>query len=148
MLRKLGLAAAVSVMATMPAWAQSDNCGDEPIAPAIATAAEIGQKAPADAQTAKHGAFLDVRAYQVSLKSYRDCLDSATSAAKRKLQDAQSSAKPDQDTIKKLQGQIDAIQHAFDRSVDSEERVVNDFHALATAYCSRSDVDRASCPKA
>ncbi|MGB8363177.1 MAG: hypothetical protein ACLQUZ_11125 [Rhizomicrobium sp.] len=147
MLKKLGLAAAISIMATMPAWAQSDSCGDEPIAPAIPTAAEIGLKPPADALKAKHGAFLDIRAYQGSLKGYRDCLDSAKDTTTRKLQDAQTASKPDQDKIKSLQAQIDAINHAYDHSVDSEERVANDFHALSTAYCSRSDVDKATCPK-
>ena len=65
----------------------------------------------------------------------------------RDMQDAQSASKPDKDKIAKLKGQIDATQHAYDQSVDSEERIVNDFHALSTAYCARSDVDRASCPK-
>jgi hypothetical protein len=28
-----------------------------------------------------------------------------------------------------------------------EETVVNEFHAVQAAYCARSDVDKASCPK-
>jgi hypothetical protein len=147
MLGKIGLALAISVLATMPAWAQSDLCGDEPIAPAIPTAAEIGQKTALEAQKAKHAAFMDIKAYQGSLKGYRDCLDSAKAKTARDMQDAQSASKPDKDKIAKLKGQIDATQHAYDQSVDSEERIVNDFHALSTAYCARSDVDRASCPK-
>lgn len=147
MLSKIGLAAVISIMATMPAWAQMDACGDEPIPPALPTAAEIGQKAPLDAQKAKHGAFEDIRAWQGSLKGYRDCLDSSKAAATRALQDAQSAAKPDQDKIKKLQAQIDAANHAYDHTTDTEERLVNDFNALSTAYCTRSDVDKTTCPK-
>ena len=36
------------------------------------------------------------------------------------------------------------------RSIDSvnmEETVVNEFHAIQAAYCARSDVDKSSCPK-
>jgi len=147
MLKKLGLAAAFSVLVCAPAWAQTDMCGDEPIAPAMPSAAEIGQKSPADALKAKHGAFEDIKAWQSSLKGYRDCLTSAVDTHKRELHDAQQATKPDQDKLARIQGQIDAANHAYDRSTDSEERVVNEFHAVSAAYCSRIDVDKTSCPK-
>jgi hypothetical protein len=147
MLSKLGLAAAISIMATMPAWAQSNACGDEPIPPAIPSAADIGQKTPADALKAKHGAFEDIKAWQGSLKGYRDCLNSTVDTKTREKQSAMAATKPDQDKIKGIQGEIDATNHAYDHSTDTEEKVVNDFHALSTAYCSRSDVDKTSCPK-
>jgi hypothetical protein len=147
MLSKLGLAAAISVMAIMPAWAQTDSCGDEPIPPAIPTAADIGQKTPEDALAAKHGAFEDIKAWQGSLKSYRDCLNSTVDTKTREKQSAAQATKPDQDKIAKIQGEIDAVNHAYDHSTDTEEKVVNDFHALSTAFCARDDVDRATCPK-
>jgi hypothetical protein len=147
MLKYWGLAAVISVMATAPAWAQSNSCGDEPIAPAIPSAAEIGQKNPADALNMKHQAFLDIKSWQASLKDYRSCLDAAVDTDKRQLQDAQTASKPDTDKIKKLKDAIESDNKAYDRSTDTEERVANDFHALSTAFCSRADTDKTSCPK-
>jgi hypothetical protein len=146
MLKQLGLAAMLSMMAA-PAFADPGACGDEPIPPAIPSAADIGQRPPVDAQRAKHQAFGDIRTWQASLKDYRSCLDSDQSSAKRQLQDAQSQTKPDTDKIKKLQAELLADAKAYDHSTDTEEKTVNDFHALSVAYCSRSDTDKASCPK-
>ncbi len=146
MLKHWGLALTIAVLATAPAWAEN-TCGFEPIAPAIPSAAEIGQKSPADAMKAKHNAFEDIKTWQASLKDYRGCLDSDSAQSKRQLQDAQSQSKPDQDKIKRLQDQIAADGKAYDRSTDTEEKIVNDFHALSTAYCARQDTDKTSCPK-
>ena len=146
MLKKLGLAVAFSVAAAAPAWAES-ACGDAPIPPAIPTAAEIGQKSPIEAQKAKHQAFEDIKAWQASLKDYRGCLDSDQNGIKRQRQDAATQSKPDQDKIKKLDGEIAADDKAYTRSTNTEERVVNDFHALSVAFCARPDTDKASCPK-
>lgn len=147
MLKKMALVAAFSLMATAPAWAQLDSCGDEPIPPALPSASDIMQKLPLDAQKAKHQAFEDVRSWQGALKGYRDCLTSAIDTATRQKQEAMGAQKPDQDKIKNLQSEIDAANHDYDKSTDTEEGVVNDFHALSTAYCSRTDVDKATCPK-
>jgi hypothetical protein len=147
MIKTWGLAAAFSLMVAAPAWAQSDTCGDEPIPPALPTAAEIGQKTPADAQKAKHGAFEDIRAWQGQLKGYRDCLDAAIAEDKLKKQKAVTATKPDADAIARIQADMDATNKAYDHTTDTEERIVNDFHAVSTAYCARTDVDRATCPK-
>jgi hypothetical protein len=147
MLKYLGLAAAISMMATAPALADPGACGDEPIPPAIPSVADIGQRPPVDAQKAKHQAFEDIKAWQTALKDYRDCLDSDTTTTKRQLQDAQSQSKPDKDKITKLQGEITADAGVYDRTTNTEEKIVNDFHALSTAYCARPDTDKASCPK-
>jgi len=147
MLKHWGLAAAISIMAAAPAWAQSTPCGDEPIPPAVPSAAEMGLKNPGDALKAKHQAFLDIKAWQAALKDYRDCLDADEGKNKREKHDAMTQSKPDQDKIKRLQGQIDANEHAYAVTKDTEERVVNDFHALTVAFCSRTDVDKTSCPK-
>jgi septal ring factor EnvC (AmiA/AmiB activator) len=145
MLKSMSLAAALSLMAAMPAFAES-ACGDEPIAPAIPTAAEIGQKAPADAAKAKHQAFEDIKSWQQSANDYRNCLDADANQLKRQLASQQSQTKPDQDRIKDLQTRI-ATDERLSNSRDTEERLVNAFHALTTAYCSRSDTDKSSCPK-
>lgn len=147
MLKKLGLAAVLSVMATAPAWAEL-SCGGEPIPPAIPSVAELGQMAPAAALKAKHQAFLDVTTWQKGgLKDYRSCLDADENQVKRDRANAASQSKPDQDRIKQYDGQIAADEKASQRSTDTEEHVVNDFKALSTAFCDRADVDKSSCPK-
>jgi hypothetical protein len=147
MLKNLGLAAVISVMAAAPAWA--DNmCNGEPTPPAIPSAAEIGQMAPAAAQKAKHQAFVDLTTWQKNdLKDYRNCLDADESSVKRDKQNAMTQTKPDQDKIKRLDGQIADDEKANSHSIDTEERLVNDWNALSTAYCARGDVDKSSCPK-
>lgn len=147
MLKKLSLAAAMSFAMAAPAFADSE-CGDEPIPPAIPSAAEIGQMAPAAALKAKHQSFVDLTTWQkTALKDYRDCLDADENKTKRDRMDAASQSKPDQDRLKRLDGQIAGDEQASSHSVDTEERLVNDWHALSTAFCSRADVDKASCPK-
>ena len=69
MLKKLGLAAVISVVAAAPAWAQS-SCGGEPIPPAIPSVAELGQMPPAAAAKAKHQAFVDVTTWQKSTSAW------------------------------------------------------------------------------
>jgi hypothetical protein len=147
MWKNLGLAAVISVMAAAPAWAEN-ACGGEPIPPEIASAAEMGQKSPADALKTKHQAFADITTWQKSgLKDYRACLDADEATEKRDRVTVSSQSKPDQDRIKKIDEQIAADEKATSHSIDTEEHLVNDFHALSTAYCSRTDVDKSSCPK-
>jgi hypothetical protein len=146
MLKTLGLAAAV-VIAAAPAWAQG-MCGDEPIPPDVPSAAQIGQMDPAAALKAKHQAFVDVTTWQKSaLKDYRDCLDADENQNKRDRQNAATQSKPDQDRVKGFDQKIQADETANTHSTDTEERVVNSFHALSTAFCARADVDKSSCPK-
>ena len=146
MLKKLALAAVISVAAA-PAWAQS-SCGGEPIPPAIPSVAELGQMPPAAALKAKHQAFVDVTTWQKGgLKDYRSCLEADESQVKRDRANAASISKPDQDKLKRLDGQIADDEKANQRSADTEEHVVNDFKALSTAFCDRTDVDKTSCPK-
>lgn len=122
-------------------------CGDPPIAPAIPSAADIRDKSAADAAAARHGAFMDIKRWQGSLKSYRECLNATVDSDKRLLGEAQRADKPDKNKITKLQQEITNSGHAWDTSVDDEERVVNEFHAVQVAYCTRTDVDRSACPK-
>jgi len=147
MLKKLGLAAVLTVMATAPAWAES-NCGGDPIPPDVTSVAAMGQMSPADALKAKHQAFIDVTTWQkTALKDYRNCLDADENQAKRDRANVASQSKPDQDHLKRIDNQIADDEKANTRSNDTEERVVNDFHALSTAFCARPDVDKSTCPK-
>jgi hypothetical protein len=145
MLARIGLVLAFVFAAATPVFAQSQGCGSLPFEPALPTPAEIGQKTPADAHTALHDAFTDVKNWQADLKTYRGCQDGQETAAKRDL--AQADPNKDKDKITKLKDQIAQIDHAYDASVDSEEKVVNEFHAAQAAYCMRTDVDRSVCPK-
>ncbi|HEX4156886.1 MAG TPA: hypothetical protein VHY79_00285 [Rhizomicrobium sp.] len=147
MLAKLTVTAAV-LIAWATAAAAQDMCGDLPIGPVIPSAADIMKKSPADAVAAQHGAFLDVKRWQGALKSYRDCLNATVSTDKRELGEAQRGGdKTDTKKADKLTSELANLGHAWDASVDEEERVVNQFHALQVAYCGRGDADRASCPK-
>ena len=104
-------------------------------------------KAPAEAAAARHSAFADVRRWQGSLKSYRDCLNATVKNAKRDAEENARSGKPDKDKLAQSNEAIAAVNHAYDASVDQEEHVVNEFHAAQVAYCMRKDVDVSTCPK-
>lgn len=129
------------------AAAAQEMCGDAPIAPVLPSAADMRARAPAEAATARHNAFADVRRWQGSLKSYRDCLNATITMDKRDAQENARSDKPDKDKLAKWNEEIEAINHAYDASVDQEERIVNEFHAAQVAYCARKDVDVSTCPK-
>jgi len=146
MLKSFGAGVFVLLVSGSAALADS-MCGDPPIPPSIPTVAEMRAKAPADAEAAKHSAFEDIRRWQGELKSYRDCLNATVDTDRRKVFESQRADKPDKDKIARLQAEIDYSNHAYDRSVDDEERTVNMFNAASVAYCQRTDVDRASCPK-
>jgi hypothetical protein len=137
------LVLALAGMVATPGLAQS--CGSAPIAPAFPTAAEIKQKSPADAAAAKHDAFVEVKNWQADLKTYRDCVTNISNDRNR--QAAGLDPKKDADKIKQLQSEAKAATHQYDATVDMEEKVVNEFHAIQAAFCGRSDVDRSSCPK-
>lgn len=146
MLVKLGAAGVLLMALTCGAAAQS-MCGDPPIAPVIPSPAEMRDKPPADAEAARNAAFRDIKRWQGALKSYRDCLVATVNTDKRNIGEVARSDKPDQDKIARFQKEIGASNGAYDASVDEEERVVNQWNAAGTAYCLRSGVDHASCPK-
>lgn len=146
MLKFWGLAMTISVLAAGPAWAEN-SCGAPPIPPAIPTAAEIGQKPPVEAQKIKHQAFQDIQGWKEGLKDYLACMNSDLNSTKHDLAEAKGASKPDQDKIKRLQASLDANTQAYNSSVDNDERTVNNWNALSTAYCARTDTDKTSCPK-
>jgi hypothetical protein len=129
----------------MATGAAAESCGSAPIAPALATAADINGKSPADAAAAKHDAFVEIRNWQTQLKDYRACLVNVSNEARRQISGLDASK--DKDKIAGLQQDATRATHAYDATVDMEERVVNEFHAVQAAYCSRKDVDKSSCPK-
>jgi hypothetical protein len=143
MFARLGIFTAVCMAAATPALAQS--CAGEPIAPAFASTADIQRQTPAQAAASKHDAFVEIKNWQRDLKSYRDCLTGISNGDRRQLTGLDPAK--DADKIAQMQQEAKAATHEFDRTVDMEERVVNEFHALQAAYCARTDVDRSSCPK-
>lgn len=146
MLKALSVGAALFILSASGALGQ-EMCGEEPIGPQIPKPADIARMAPAAADTAKHSAFNDIRQWQAQLKSYRDCLDATVDSDKRKIGEARRSDKPDNDKIDKLNQEIANTNHDYDQSTNDEELVVNSWNALSVAYCSRTDVDKSTCPK-
>ncbi|MGH6889993.1 MAG: hypothetical protein ACREHF_12500 [Rhizomicrobium sp.] len=146
MLVKFGAAGALLIALTCSAAAQG-MCGDPPIAPMIPSPADMRNKPAADAEAARNAAFQDIRRWQGALKSYRACLVATVDTDKRNIGEVARSDKPDKDKIASLQKEITASNAAYDSSVDDEERVVNQWNAAGTAYCLRSGVDHATCPK-
>ncbi|HEX9159219.1 MAG TPA: hypothetical protein VF835_03245 [Rhizomicrobium sp.] len=143
---KLCLAIALLTGSVGVAAAQ-EMCGDPPIAPVIPSASDMRTRTPADAASARHNAFADVRRWQGALKSYRDCLNATGAMDRRAAEENARSDKPDKDKIAKWKDEIAATSHDYDVSVDQEERVVNEFHAAQVAYCTRKDVDVSTCPR-
>lgn len=128
MFKSVCLVGAVVFLAS-PALADS-ACGPTPIAPAIPTAASIAGKTGDDASKIKHEAFVQVKAYQGTLKPYRDCLMKQSADTKATIDTAK-----DDSAKKAIQAKMDDMQKAYDKSVDDETQVVNDFVALQTAVC-------------
>lgn len=135
------------LLASGGAAAAQSMCGEPPIAPLIPTAADMRQKSAADSASARHNAFADVKRWQGSLKSYRDCLNATIATDKRDLYEDARATKPDKDKMAAIQQEMKASNDAFDGSVNEEEKVVNEFHAAQVAYCTRTDVDVSTCPK-
>ena len=146
MLKRSGLAF-LMLLAFGGAAAAQSMCGEPPIAPVIPAASEMKQKPPADAASARHNAFADIKRWQGSLKSYRDCLNATITTDKRDLYEDARATKPDKDKMAGIQRETKASNDAFDASVNEEEKVVNEFHAVQVAYCTRTDVDVSTCPK-
>lgn len=133
----------LALISSAPAVAES--CGSAPIAPALPTVTEINQKSPADAANAKHDGFIEIRNWQNVLKTYRVCLTNVSADDKKQIADADP--KKDADKIKRLQDEAAAATHQYDATVDMEERVANEYHAIQAAFCARPDTDKETCPK-
>ncbi|HTQ13515.1 MAG TPA: hypothetical protein VMH86_06540 [Rhizomicrobium sp.] len=144
MSRKLLLAVPFVILLSSPAMAQ-ESCGSAPFAPAMPSAGDMKTKSVADAETALHDAFLDIRNWQGDLKTYRGCLTGEGDSAKAQMTGLDPVK--DQQKIAQLKDEKAAADKAFDSTVDQEEKVVNEYHAAQTAYCGRPDANRSKCPK-
>jgi len=143
MFGRLVFSIAVCAVAATPALAES--CAGEPVAPAFVSPADLQKQTPAQAEASKHDAFIEIKNWQRDLKSFRDCLTSLSNEDRRQLTGLDPSK--DADKIAGLQRDAKMATHEFDRTVDLEEKVVNEFHAIQAAFCARKDVDKSSCPK-
>lgn len=117
-------------------------CGTAPIGPAIPAASDLSGKTTDDAHNVVLSSLKSVKAYQASLSSFRECLVTQTSAAKTKA----GEAKEDKDK-KAAKETIDGLQAAYDKTVDAESQVANDYNTLHAAYCKMGD-GLVGCPKA
>jgi hypothetical protein len=140
MLTKFKLIAAAVLL--FPASAMAQTCGTAPARPDIPKQKSLSDKSTADIQTIQHQAFATVKDWQSSVKPYRDCLAGISTADKQKI-----AGSSDATQIAQWKAESKAADHAFDATVDTEELMVADFHAIQAAYCMRPDADASVCPK-
>jgi hypothetical protein len=133
MLKSVCLAGAAVLLLASPALADT-VCGTSPVGPAIPAPSAVSGKSAEDAAKIKHEAFVQVKDYQSRLKSFRDCLITQTNGMKTQIADAKDDA-----AKKPLQEKMDGMQKAYDKTVDDETQVVNDYVALQTAVCKIMD---------
>jgi hypothetical protein len=143
MFKSVCLIGAVLMIAS-PALAEQ-SCGSSPIAPAISGAAELSGKSIDDAHTVVLAALKNVKAYQGTLSSFRECLTTQANAQKAVVAEAKS--KGDKAKIDAAQQQMQIMQAAYDKTVDTETQVVTDYSGLHDAYCKLGDGLK-GCPKA
>lgn len=134
MLKRVCLVGALMTLTAVPALADM-SCGSAPIAPAVPGTSDIAGKTPEAAHQIALGALKNVKSYQGSLATFRQCLKTHTSSVEKALNDAK--AKGDKDKTADLQSQIDSLQSAWDKTVDTETQVVNDYMKLHNAYCQK-----------
>lgn len=141
MLRSALLIGAVLAF-TGPALA--DSCGSAPIPPEIPGVNTLGGKTTDDAHTFVVAAIKPVKTYQGQLSTYRECLQTQAAAQKQLAADAKSKgdkAKQDSSTA-----EMNALQAAYDKTIDEETRVVTEWQTLHNAYCKMGD-GLTGCPK-
>ena len=121
--------AGVLLLTAAPALAQS--CGSAPIAPAIPAPADVNGKTTDDAHKMVLDSMHVIKAYQGSLTTFRECLQTQTNQQKQAL----AAAASDKDKAAAAQQQIDGLQKQYDNTVDTETQVVTDWQKLHGAYC-------------
>ncbi len=141
---KLGLVLSLFLASTAPVLAQQ-SCGSVPFEPAMPSPADMKTKSVPDAETALHDAVSDIKNWQADLKTYRACLDAQGAQAKAGLTGLDKDK--DADKIKDLKEVKASSDHLYDKSVDREEAVVNEFHLAQASYCGRPDANKNKCPK-
>ena len=128
------------LMIASPALADT-SCGTAPIPPAIPGAADLSGKTTDDAHTAVLNALKSVKAYQATLSTFRECLQTQANTQKA----AAAAAKDDKEK-KAAQEQMQITQAAYDKTGDTETQVVTDYSNVHTAYCKMGD-GLAGCAK-
>ncbi len=146
MLKSCCFAAAMIAAASMPALAAND-CGSAPIAPAIPGASDLSGKTVEAGRAEVVETYRQVKAYQAALQPFRACLTAAANGDKASITDAQANpGKDSQSKIAALKQEMDDMQKAYDKTVDTETQVATDFNSLHTAQCTK-DTDPKICPK-
>lgn len=121
-------------MALTAAPALADlTCGSAPLAPAVPGSADLAGKTTDEAHQIALGALKSVKAYQGSLTTFRQCLKSQSDGYQAAVDAAK--AKGDKTEAAKVQQQLDDANKIFDKSIDTETQVVNDYMTLHNAYC-------------
>ena len=143
MLKSVCFAGVLIALSAMPALADL-TCGSAPLAPAIPGASELAGRTTDDAHQFVLTALKGVKGYQGTLASFRECLKTETNTVKASFQEAK--AKGDKDKAAQLQEQLDAMQSAWDKSVDTETQIVADYMKLHDAYC-KMGTGLAGCAK-
>jgi hypothetical protein len=143
MLKRICLAVAVLATAAMPALA-ADVCGSLPVAPAFPANSVLAAKPVDDARKDVLDAYHQVKTYQASLNSFRDCLLRLTKADQDAITEAK--LKNDDNKIASIKQGIADRQAIYDKTVDSEQQVATDFNTLHTGHCAR-DTDAKVCPQ-
>ncbi len=143
MLKHVCLTAAVMAVVAGPAFA-AGTCGTQPFAPEFKTASELNAMPVDAARKTVLDSYHNVKTYQASLKSYRDCLLQLTKTDEDDI--AAAKAKADQSTIDAINQRIAARQADYDKTIDAEQKVATDFNTLHTAHCTR-DTDAKICPQ-
>lgn len=129
MFKSVCLAGAAVLMLASPALAET-VCGTSPMGPEVPAPAAVSGKTAEQAAAIKHEAFVQVKDYQARLKPFRECLITQTNAMKATVADAK-----DDSAKKTAQAKMDDMQKAYDKTVDDETQVVNEYVALQTAVC-------------
>ena len=132
MLKSICFAGALLSLCAVPALAAMD-CGSAPIAPAIPGVNDIAGKTAEDAHQVALSALKSVKHYQGTLASFRECLKTQTGNAQAALKEAK--AKGEKDKVAEVQAQIDGMQSAWDKTVDTETKVVKEYMDLHDGYC-------------
>lgn len=147
MLKTVCMTVAIMAMAATPVFA-AEECGPTPIPPAFPSVSDLGKKPVEDARKDVFDSFHQIKNYQASLKTFRSCLERLTTADTAAIAEAKAKpdAKPDDPTVSAAQQRISTRQGIYDKTLDSEEKVVNEFNTMRLGHCNR-DTDVKVCPQ-
>ena len=121
-----------------------DICGTTPAGPSVPNESSV----PGATADAVHAVLIDrfhgIKAYQQALAVYRECMTTQVAKDKNALSKAKSLGNDDRAVH--LKQRIDAMQAAYDRTIDDETQVVEAYQDLHTVYCKMGENLR-GCPR-